>query len=397
VTPTPTEPPFGVPDDEGLDPIFGDHDALGGWIDPADRLWRHPSEVARSTSVPGPGTVSVLHQHRSKAMVLVGASAILATVAGMIILLSPSSDRPVVTGGESALSDAPLTTLAANAGAVPQAAAEASESVVQLRADTTHGVVSVAGVAVAEGGLVATTASDMTQLRALDMVGPGGRLLRASVVGIDRDSDVALVDVPDDVPVPAFADDTALNGGSTDVTLSMVRQGGATMVMRSTPGTVASVGNAITAGMAQGMPDIISSAPVSGAESGDPLLNATGAVIGILYYAGSTPVYLPAELVLGVADDLRSAGRVSHGWLGVEGQAGPTGQGAMVSTIMAGSPAAGALHAGERITALGNAPVRSMAELRARLYVLPPNTRVVLSVVSGGVTKVVDVTLSPSP
>ena len=36
---------------------------------------------------------------------------------------------------------------------------------VQLRAVTSHGVVSLAGVAVAEGGLVATTADGLSGLR----------------------------------------------------------------------------------------------------------------------------------------------------------------------------------------------------------------------------------------
>jgi hypothetical protein len=38
-----------------------------------------------------------------------------------------------------------------------------------------------------------------------------------------------------------------------------------------------------------------------------------------------------------------------------------------------------------------------MADLRARLYVLSPDTPVVLSVLDGSVTRLVDVTLSASP
>ena len=46
---------------------------------------------------------------------------------------------------------------------------------VQLRADTSHGVVSLVGVAVAEGGLVATTADGLTGLQSLCMIGSDGR------------------------------------------------------------------------------------------------------------------------------------------------------------------------------------------------------------------------------
>jgi S1-C subfamily serine protease len=64
---------------------------------------------------------------------------------------------------------------------------------------------------------------------------------------------------------------------------------------------------------------------------------------------------------------------------------------------MAGSPAAGLLEPGDIVVAMGSVPIRSMADLRARLYVLAPNSTVGLSVVDGTTTRVVDVTLSASP
>ena len=50
-------------------------------------------------------------------------------------------------------------------------------------------------------------------------------------------------------------------------------------------------------------------------------------MLGILYDAdpGTSPAtFLPSDLVLGVADDLRSQNRVVHGWLGVQGTDAPT-------------------------------------------------------------------------
>ncbi len=205
-------------------------------------------------------------------MILVGAAALFAAAAWVIVLLSPTSDRPNIDAGENVLSDAPMTTLAANGNTLPAAAARTSQSLVQLQAFTAHGEVSLVGVAVAEGGLVATTASNLTSLREIDMVGPNGRLLRASVVAIDRASDVALVNVPDDIPVAQFADDSALRFGSTDMTLSMARPDSGSAAVQCTPGTVAEVGNPISGGLAEGMPAITSSAQVASAQSGDPLL-----------------------------------------------------------------------------------------------------------------------------
>jgi S1-C subfamily serine protease len=145
------------------------------------------------------------------------------------------------------------------------------------------------------------------------------------------------------------------------------------------------------------MPALTSSAPAVNQEPGDPLLNQEGDVIGLLYGSGPSSTFLPTQLVLGVADDLRSTGHVAHGWLGVEGSTAAGSGGAEVATLMAGSPATGLLHPGDIVVALGSVPIRSMADLRARLYVLPPDSTVGLSVTDGSTTHVVDVTLSSSP
>ena len=112
---------------------------------------------------------------------------------------------------------------------------------------------------------------------------------------------------------------------------------------------------------------------------------------------GPSPAFLPTQLVLGVSDDLRSTGRVSHGWLGVEGATPAGTTGARVATVMSGSPATGLLQAGDVVVALNSVPIRSMADLRARLYVLPPDSTVGLEVTDGSTMRVVDVTLGASP
>jgi S1-C subfamily serine protease len=51
---------------------------------------------------------------------------------------------------------------------------------------------------------------------------------------------------------------------------------------------------------------------------------------------------------------------------------------------------------GQLIVAMNATPVRSMAELRARLYVLPPGAPISISVQQPGGPKVVDITLGRS-
>ena len=123
-------------------------------------------------------------------------------------------------------------------------------------------------------------------------------------------------------------------------------------------------------------------------------------MVGILYDpdpgTASPVAFLPSDLVVGVADDLRSSNRVVHGWLGVSGTDAPDGGGAKVESVQPGGPAAGRLQEGQVIVAVNSLPVRTMAELRSRLYVLAPGAAIALSVQQGASTKVVDVTLSGS-
>ena len=71
--------------------------------------------------------------------------------------------------------------------------------------------------------------------------------------------------------------------------------------------------------------------PPRRAAAGEPLLNAGGAVVGILYDPDPAPPpprpSSRAHLVVGVADDLRSKDRVVPGWLGVAGTDAPGGPG----------------------------------------------------------------------
>lgn len=397
MTPTPQEPPEEGPetDDSGT-PTDGFDASLRGWIDPDDRLWRHPSEVAAGAVRTGNTPLGGIRHPRT--MILIGAAATLAAIAWAIVLISPASDQPSATTASDNAPEIPLTTLAVQSEQIPAPAAAAGRSVVQLQANTSHGVVSLVGVAVAEGGLVATTADGLSGLQSLWMIGTDGRRVRASFLYADGSSDLALISVPDDLPVAPFADDATLTDGSPDMTLSMTAPANGTMTLHAGAGSVTSVGTMIGSGWAKGMPGITSTAPPAlSQEPGDPLLNRDGAVIGILYQAGTSSTFLPTQLVLGVADDLRSAGKVSHGWLGVRGTAAPGSGGAEVAQLMAGSPAAGVMQPGDIVVALGAVPIRSMADLRGRLYVMAPNSKIELSVLEGATTHVVDVTLGASP
>jgi serine protease Do len=346
------------------------------------------------------GTRPIIARH-PRATLLVGAAATLAAVAWTVVLLSQPGGHTGLPSSTNIVAEVPVTTLALHGEAVPVSAQTASHSVVQLRAVTSHGTVSLVGVAVAEGGLVATTADSLAGLRSIWMTDSDGRSARAQLLGVDDASDIALVSVPDDVPVAPFADDASLSEGSASMTLSVAPAGpaptSALLSLHCQDGSVTGVDTEIVNGWAKGMPAITSETAVVNQQPGDPLLDQEGAVIGILYASGTSSTYLPSQLVLGVADDLRSSGRVVHGWLGVKGDTAAGSSGALVASLMTGSPAIGLIHPGDVVTAMGAVPIRSMADLRGRLYVTAPETTVGLSVLDGSSTRVVDVTLSPSP
>src|ERR1700739_467626 len=91
VSDQPDEPADGeVPRDGG--PDDADPDApLRGWIDPDDRLWRHPSEVGagrggEADAATGPVTLAPPQRHpfRNVAMILIGVAALVAVVAWIV-------------------------------------------------------------------------------------------------------------------------------------------------------------------------------------------------------------------------------------------------------------------------------------------------------------------------
>jgi S1-C subfamily serine protease len=401
VSDLPEEPESGGsgPDEGGAGPDEPDAPQRG-WIDPDDRIWRHPSEVRQGDDdAPVRLHAPPSHQYRGAIMVLIGAAAVVAVAAWVVVLLSPASKSPLTTATTSGAGTA-LSTLAGPENTLPAAAAQAGHSMVELRADTAHGTVNLIGMAVAEGGLVVTTADLLSGVQQISLVGPAGKLERATIVGMDGPSDVALVNVPEDVPVAPFTDDAGVNNGSPDMLLSYVPAGGSGVAVHATAGTVASVGTGVDANQASGMALITSSPAVASAAAGDPLLNPSGDVLGILCCPGAQgaapSTFLPTQLVVGVADDLRS-GKVVHGWLGVEGSDQPGRTGAKVVQVQANSPAAhSGLQAGQVIVAVNSMPVRTMAELRSRLYVLAPGTSVALAVQGASGTRVVDLTLAAS-
>lgn len=127
--------------------------------------------------------------------------------------------------------------------------------------------------------------------------------------------------------------------------------------------------------------------------SGGPLVNADGLIVGINEInlggsGGGLGGAIPGELAQTVAQELIAKGRVARSWIGVEFQpllkSGAIRNGVLVSGVIPDSPAQkSGLKAGDIVEAIDGKPVH--AEFREEL---PPLNRVILSVPVGSTLQI---------
>jgi len=151
---------------------------------------------------------------------------------------------------------------------------------------------------------------------------PPGRALGAQVVGVDHESDLALLKVVETgLPFLPLGDSEAL------------RQGQIVIALGSPLGLEGSVTLGVVSAVArQVKPDdrmvyIQTDAPINPGNSGGPLLDAEGQVVGINSFiltqsGGSEGIGFaaPSNIVRTVVDQLRKTGRVRRGEIGVVAQ-----------------------------------------------------------------------------
>ncbi|HLG66701.1 MAG TPA: PDZ domain-containing protein [Acidimicrobiales bacterium] len=413
-------PPFGLgPEDAGGLEHHGEdaHDAdaddghLRGWVAPEDRLWRHPSELfgtlERHPAQLGAGgwpageVAASWAGRRRMAAGFVATSAAAAVVMGVVLMTAVGIDRGTGPGratGSTATSVTAAYTRGVASGAMPGAAASVARAMVTLLLTTPSGRQRVCAVAVAEGGLVATAAEPLLHATAVSVVLSPDRVRRASLLGVDPDSDVALVRVPRDLPVPQFDGSDDPGAGHSAVVLTAAGGGpGRSSAWTWSSGTIVGAGGPV--GTEPAALAGITAASRAPAVPGGILVEPNGDVAGLLDHAVVAPdgeavgVFVPGWLVLGVSSELAASGTVHHGWLDVTVGDVPGELGAVVTSVDPDGPSGQALRAGDVIVGLGSAPVRSTAELRERLYLLGPGTPVRLRILRNGTASTVIVDL----
>jgi serine protease Do len=202
--------------------------------------------------------------------------------------------------------------------------------------------------------------------------------LRATVVGTDPRTDVAVLRVTPVAPLPAvpWGDSDTAQVGDWVVAIGNPFGLGGTV----TAGIVSARGRDIRQGPFDDF--IQTDAAINRGNSGGPLFNMRGEVVGI-----NTAIYsptggsigigfsIPSNLARGVAQQLAEAGRVRRGWLGVNIQQvtdeiaeslGLRGgaRGALIARAIEGGPAAAAgIRSGDVVLRFNNQEVREMRTL----------------------------------
>ena len=173
-----------------------------------------------------------------------------------------------------------------------------------------------------------------------------------------------------------------------------------------TSGIVSAVNRTITAPNNYSISGAIQTdAPINHGNSGGPLLNASGQVIGVNAQIESDSggndgvgFAIPSDAVKSVSDTIIAGGKVQHAYLGITIGTASSGAGAQVSAVKAASPASSAgVKAGDVITAIDGTAVTTADDLTAKISAHKPGDKVTLSVTRNGATLKLDVTLGTRP
>jgi len=417
------------PDDDWSSDADLDGDGLRGWISPDDRLWRHPSESAGMAGGTDRSDARGLdaHRPRSAPWVIGGATmcfVLVLVAAGVMISTTGNADHSTTDSLQKLVARSVSPTTEPGTAYLPSAATvkglvEAiSPSTVAIISTAASGTTTSAGLVVAAGGMIVTTASAVAGARSITVVEAGGKRWPGTVIGGDKTTGLTLISVEDELPAAVFdSADPAPGSVAMAMSLERARSAGGAPTMKVYAGQVVSSGHTVTADReTASFTSTALQAPLPKDDIGCPMVDAQGHVTGLLEaVTGSNgselSVFLPAQLVFGVAMEIIRSNEVRHGSLGVQAtDAQPivvtattsvgkpvgesVGSGARLVAVKSDGPASYVgLAVGDVITAVDGAPVHSLAELETRLYADAPGDSVTITYVRDGKTYQPQVTL----
>ncbi|HEU5363540.1 MAG TPA: trypsin-like peptidase domain-containing protein [Gaiellaceae bacterium] len=226
-----------------------------------------------------------------------------------------------------------------------------------------------------------------------------GSTYKATVVGSDPSTDVAVlhVDAPSSKLHPlTLGDSSRVSVGDGVVAIGNPFGLDGTV----TSGIVSAVGREISAPDDTPIENAIQTdAAINHGNSGGPLLDLQGQVIGITSQIQSegggndgVGFAVPSNTVKSIASQLISSGKVEHAFLGVTPTNASGGVG--ISSVKSGSAADDAgLKVGDVVTQVNGKPVTDQSQLRAIISARKPGDKLTLTIRRDGATKTVVATL----
>lgn len=231
------------------------------------------------------------------------------------------------------------------------------------------------GVIISEDGHLLTNQHVIAEADEIQVALVGGRKIKASIIGQDPQSDLAVLQLQEKgiYPFVALGDSDALRVGDWVVAIGNPFSLGITV----TAGVVSALGRDLSVDRQRNFRNLIQTdASINPGNSGGPLLNTKGEVIGIntaiVPYGQGIGFAIPVSSARRIIGDLMSYGKVREVFLGIAGQDINRSlaeyfeipeKGFLVTEVASGSPAAKAgIQPGDVVQAVNRKPIANLRE-----------------------------------
>jgi serine protease Do len=281
----------------------------------------------------------------------------------------------------------------------------------QIPGNEAHRVALGSGFIVDPRGYVVTNNHVIGNAEKVEVILQDKTRYRAKVVGRDPKTDLAVLKIKPDKPLPyvSFGDSSAAQVGDWVMAVGNPFGLGGTV----TTGIISARGRDINEGPYDDFLQI--DAPINRGNSGGPTFNLEGQVIGVNTAifspnGGSVGIgfAIPSNEARTIVAQLEEHGKISRGWLGVQiQQVTPaiasslgleTGHGALVAVVTPDSPGARAgLKQGDVILSFNGRPVDELRDLPRLVAETPPDSKARLGVWRNGRTLSLEATVGELP
>jgi len=275
-------------------------------------------------------------------------------------------------------------------------------SVVSISCSYRNGSSTGTGVVLSEEGYIVTNCHVVEDAQSIQILFHDDRVLDAQLVGLDAVSDLAVLWVEaDDLTVATLGDSSSLRVG--DAVVAIGDPLGVELRGTMTDGIVSAINRDVSVG-GRVMNLIQTNAALNSGNSGGPLINCYGQVVGIntmkmgdtMSTAGVEGLgfAIPSNTVSKIVNQIISQGYVSgRPYVGISGEGLTTVEqfyyglpaGLYITQVEAGSPADDTgLEAGDILLSVDNTRIYGLADLETVLYAYAPGDTVEIVIYRNG-------------